>query len=45
MSSALALARVAGFLQASGKAYVIKDDREVSLTDFRLRPVILIGAQ
>lgn len=44
MSSALALARVAGFLQASGKAYVIKDDREVSLTDFRLRPVILIGA-
>jgi hypothetical protein len=44
MSSALALARVAGFLQASGKSYVIKDDREVSLTDFRSRPVILIGA-
>jgi len=44
MSSALALARLAGFLQASGKAYEIKDDREVSLTDFRSRPVILIGA-
>ena len=44
MSSALALARMAGFLQASGKAYLIKDDREVSLTDFRSRPVILIGA-
>ena len=45
MSSALALARVAGFLQVSGKAYEIKDDREVSLTDFRARPVILIGAR
>jgi hypothetical protein len=45
MSSALALARVAGFLQANGKAYEIKDDREVSLTDFRSRPVILIGAR
>jgi hypothetical protein len=44
MSSALALARMAGFLQAHGKAYQIKDDREVSLTDFRSRPVILIGA-
>jgi len=44
MSSALALARVAGFLQAAGKTYQIKDDREVSLTDFRSRPVILIGA-
>jgi hypothetical protein len=45
MSSALALARMAGFLQAHGKAYEIKDDREVSLTDFRSRPVILIGAR
>jgi hypothetical protein len=45
MSCALALARVAGFLQANGKAYVIKDDREVSLTDFRSRPVVLIGAR
>jgi hypothetical protein len=44
MSSALALARLTGFLQATGKAYEIKDDREVSLTDFRSRPVILIGA-
>ncbi len=44
MSSALALARLAGFLQAHGKAYEIKDDREVSLTDFRSRPVILVGA-
>jgi hypothetical protein len=44
MSSALALARLTGFLQAHGKAYEIKDDREVSLTDFRSRPVILIGA-
>ena len=45
ISSALALARLAGFLQANGKAYVIKDDREVTLTDFRSRPVILIGAR
>ncbi len=45
MSSALALARLVGFLQADGKAYEIKDDREVSLTDFRSRPVILIGAR
>jgi hypothetical protein len=45
MSSAIALARMAGFLQANGKAYEIKDDREVSLTDFRSRPVILIGAR
>lgn len=45
MSCALALARVAGFLQARGKDYVIKDDREVSLTDFRSRPVILIGGR
>ena len=44
MSSALALARLTGFLQATGKAYEIKDDREVNLTDFRSRPVILIGA-
>ncbi|SNS99488.1 hypothetical protein SAMN05421770_103385 [Granulicella rosea] len=45
MSCALALARVVGFLQSNGKAYVIKDDREVSLTDFRSRPVVLIGAR
>ena len=45
MSSALALARLVGFLQAHGKVYEIKDDREVSLTDFRSRPVILIGAR
>jgi hypothetical protein len=45
MSSALALARMAGFLQANGKDYEIKDDREVSLTDFRSRSVILIGAR
>lgn len=45
MSSALALARLAGFLQANGKAYEIKDDREVSLTDLGSRPVILIGAR
>jgi hypothetical protein len=44
MSSALALARLSSILQANGKAYEIKDDREVSLTDFRSRPVILIGA-
>jgi hypothetical protein len=43
MSTALALSRLAGVLRANGKTYEIKDEREATLTDFRSRPVILIG--
>lgn len=44
MSTAIALSRLAGVLQADGKAYQIKEDRDASLTDFRSRPIILVGA-
>ncbi len=44
ISSAIALSRLAGVLQADSKAYEIKEDTDASLADFRSRPVILVGA-
>jgi len=44
MSTAIALSRLAGVLQTDGRAYEIKEDTDASLTDFRSRPVILVGA-
>ena len=44
MSSAMALAHVAGALQQHGMSYEIKEAPETSLIDIRSRPLILIGA-
>lgn len=44
MSTAIAMAHLAGILQEHGRGYEIKDAIETSLPDIRSRPLILIGA-
>lgn len=44
VASAVALAHLAAVLRVHGNLYQVKEDNETSLTDLRVRPVILIGA-
>jgi hypothetical protein len=44
VATAVALAHVSGVLKEHGGAFEIKEDNEANLTDFRSRPMILIGA-
>jgi hypothetical protein len=43
-SSAVSLARLAGFLGSMGKPYRVKDDSSTSFVDLRSGPALLIGA-
>ena len=42
--TALALAHLSGVLEQHKKAYEVKESPETSLTDIRLRPIVLVGA-